>query len=51
MLLINEQQESYENGNFCYDCKEKIENKIIVKLDIIVIMKGNTEVMRIAYTI
>ena len=26
-LLTKEQQESYENSNICYICKEKFENK------------------------
>ena len=26
-LLTKEQQESYENANICYICKEKFENK------------------------
>ena len=41
-LLTKEQQESYENAQVCYMCKEKFENKYlkdqnIVKLEIIVI--------------
>ena len=28
-LLINEQQESYENANICYICKQKFEYKYI----------------------
>ena len=28
-LLINEQQESYENAKICYICKEKFENKYL----------------------
>ena len=27
MLLIKEQQESYENARICYICKENVENK------------------------
>ena len=55
-LLTKEQQESYENAKICYICKEKFENKYlkdknIVKLEIIVIIQGNIEVLRIAYVI
>ena len=55
-LLTKEQQESYENGKICYICKEKFENKYlkdkkIVKLEIIVIIQGNMEVLRIASVI
>ena len=28
-LLTTEQQESYENANICYICKEKLENKYL----------------------
>ena len=28
-LLTKEQQESYENANICYICKEKFENKYL----------------------
>ena len=28
-LLIKEQQESYENANICYICREKLENKYL----------------------
>ena len=46
-LLTKEQQESYGNAKICYICKEKVENKYlkdknIVKLEIIVIIQGNT---------
>ena len=55
-LLTKEQQESYENGKICYICKEKFENKYlkdkkIVKLEIIVIIQGIMEVLRMAYVI
>ena len=55
-LLTKEQQESYENAKICYICKEKFENKYlkdknIVKLEIIVIIQGNIEVLHIAYVI
>ena len=55
-LLTKEQQESNENTKICYICKEKFENKYlkdknIVKLEIIVIIQGNIEVLRIAYVI
>ena len=51
-LLTTEQQESYENAKTCYICKKKFERKYfknIVKLEIIVIIQGNIEVLRIAY--
>ena len=49
-------RESYENSNICYICKEKFENiylkeKNIVKLEIIVIIQGNIDMLRIAYVI
>ena len=55
-LLRKEQQESHENAKICYICKEKFENKYskdkkIVKLEIIVIMSGNIEVLHIVYVI
>ena len=55
-LLTKQQQESYENAKICYICKKKIENKYlkykkIVKLEIIFIIKGNIEALRIAYII
>ena len=54
-LLTKEWQESYENTIICYIRKEKIENKYlkknIVKLEIIVIIQGNIEELRIAYVI
>ena len=28
-LVAKEQQESYENVNICYSCKEKFENKYL----------------------
>ena len=55
-LLTKEQQESYANTKICYICKKKFENKYvkdknIVKLEIIVIIQRNIEVLRIAYVI
>ena len=55
-LLTKEQQESYENAKICYICKEKFDNKYwmianIIKLEIIVIIQGNMEVLRVAYVI
>ena len=57
-LLTNKQQEVYENAKNCYICKEKINIKVnlskiknIVKLEIIVIIRVNTEVLRIVYVI
>ena len=52
-LLTKEQQESYENAKLCYICKEKFENKYLRDeiLEIIVIIQGNIEMVRIAYVI
>ena len=57
-LLTKEQHESYENAKICYICKEEFENKYlkdkkycIVKLEIIVIIQGNIEALRISYVI
>ena len=55
-LLAKEQQEVYENTKICYICKEKLEknylkDKNIVKLEIIVIIQENIELLRIAYVI
>ena len=55
-LLTKGQQESYENAKVCYICKEKFENKYlkiknIVKLEIIVIMQSDIEVLCIPYVI
>ena len=49
-LLTKEQQESYENVKISNICKEKLENKYlkdknIVKLEIIVNIQGNIEVL------
>ena len=55
-LLTKELQESYENAKICYICKEKFEDKYakdkkkkMVKLEIIVIILVNTEVLHIVY--
>ena len=55
-LLKKEQNESYESIKTAYNCKEKIKNKylkskVIIKLEIIVIIQGNREVLLIAYVI
>ena len=55
-LLTKEQQESYENAQFCYICEEKIESeylkdKNIVILKIIVIIQESIEVLGIPYVI
>ena len=56
-LLVKQQQETYENANICYICKENLENKYlkdkknIVKLEIIVIIQDKIKVLRIAYVI
>ena len=54
--LTKEQQESYENAKVFYIFKEKFENKYlkgknIVKLEIIVVILGNTEDLHIACVI
>ena len=51
-----EQQESYENTKICYICIEKCENKYlknknIVKLESIVIIQKNVEVLLVAHVI
>ena len=55
-LLIEEQQESYENVKGCYICQKvlkiilwKIKN--ILKLEIVVIIQGNIEMLHIVYVI
>ena len=53
-LLTKEQEESYGNAKSLHICKEKFENnnlKDIVKLEIIVIIQQNTEVLHIACVI
>ena len=55
-LFLKEQQESCENAKICYICKQKFENKYvkdkkIVKLEIIAIIQGNKDVLRIPYVI
>ena len=56
-LLTKEQKKSYENAKICYTCKGRFENKYfkykknMVKLETIVIMQGNIEVLRLAYVI
>ena len=51
-LLTKEQQESYENAKICYTYKEKFENQYlienIVNFEIILIIRTNVEVLRIA---
>ena len=53
--LTKEQQEPYENAKICYICKKNRKNiwkiKDIVKLEIIAIVQGNIQVLRIAYVI
>ena len=55
-LLTKEHQESYENPKVCYICEETSEYKYLKdkryhKLEIIVIVQGNIEVLHIAYVI
>ena len=55
-LLTKEQQESYENAKIWYICKENLKINIwkiknIIKLEIIVIIQWNIEVLHIAYVI
>ena len=55
-LLTNELQKSHKNSNFCYICKENIENKYvkeknIVKYWIIIITQRNIEVLHTVYFI
>ena len=55
-LLAKKKQESYENTKICYICKDKFGNKYLkdkkyCKVEIIVIIQENTEVLRIAYVI
>ena len=52
-LLTKEQQESYENANISYICKEKFEEKYLKnkKCCKVVIIQGNIEALRIAYVI
>ena len=55
-LLTKEQHELFENGKICYICKENLKINIwkiinILKLEIIVILQGNIEVLCIAYII
>ena len=53
-LLTKDLQGSYENAKISYICKEKIANKYskdILKLEIINIIQGNIELLRISYVI
>ena len=55
-LLTNEQQEAFEKAKISYICREKFEDKHvkiknIVKLEIIVIIQVNIEVLHIIYVI
>ena len=56
ILLTNEQHKSYEMAKICYISKKNFEDKYINKkntmeLEIIVIIKVNTEVLHIAYVV
>ena len=53
-LLTNEQQELYKSAKICYICKKSLKTNVlkttnILKLEIIVIIQVNTEVMNIVY--
>ena len=53
-LLTKEQPKPYKKEKVCYIFKEKFENKYVkgksfVKSEIIVIVKRNIDVLRIAY--
>ena len=55
-LLTEEQKQSYENAKICYICQENFGNKYLddknlVRLEIIVIIQASIEVLRIAYVI
>ena len=50
-LLTEEQKESYENSKICYIYKEELEDKNIVKFEIIVIIQESIEVLCIVYVI
>ena len=55
-LLKKVQQESYKNAKICCICKEKHENKSlndknVIKLEIIVIRQQNIQVLHTAYVI
>ena len=55
-LLTKEQQESYENPNIFYICKETFEDKFAkdkkyLNLGIIFIIQGNIEVLSVTYVI
>ena len=49
-VLTNKQQKLNENAKICYVCKEKLKINEL-KLEIIVIMQVNTEVLSIVYLI
>ena len=55
-LLTKEQQESNENAEICYICEEKLENKYVkdkkyCKVEIIVVIQENINVLRMVYVI
>ena len=55
-LLTKEQHKSDDNAKVCYICKKNLKInmwkiKTIVKLEIIVIIQGNIELLHIAYVI
>ena len=55
-LFTKELQKSYENAKICYICKKKLKINIckiknIVKLEILVIIQEDIEVLHIAYVI
>ena len=53
-ILTNEQQELYKSGKICYICKKSLKINVlkttnILKLEIIVIIQVNTELLNIVY--
>ena len=53
-ILTNEQQKLYKSGKICYICKKSLKINVlkttnILKLEIIVIIQVNTELLNIVY--
>ena len=54
--LTKKLQKSYENAKICYICKKNVKInmlkiKNVIKLDTIIIIQGNIEVLRMSYVI